>query len=79
VLQDYLVDKKCIGLVASRHTGRLAGKGTRGRKTFIDSDYKEVETAHVSTLHQIEMMTPLIEQHIKLFAQRTVTDLRRGS
>ena len=62
--KDYLVDKKGIDLPASRHTGRLAGKGTRGRKTFVDSAYEEVANVHFSVLHQIEMMTPFIEQHI---------------
>jgi hypothetical protein len=64
--QDYLVDKKSIGLVASRHTGRrLGGKGKR-RKTFIDSAYKEVGTAHFSVLHQIEMMALFIKQHLNI-------------
>ena len=49
--QVYLVDNKGIGLVASRHSGRLEGKGTRGRKTFTDSAYKEVASAHFSVLH----------------------------
>ena len=62
--QDYLVDNKGIGLVASRHSGRLEGKGTRGRKTFTDSAYKEVASAHFSVLHQLEVMTPFINQHI---------------
>ncbi|WVZ62297.1 hypothetical protein U9M48_012061 [Paspalum notatum var. saurae] len=62
--KDYLVDKKGISLPASRHTGRLSGKGTRGRKTFIDNAYEEVAKVHFSVLHQIEMMTPFVEQHI---------------
>ena len=49
--KDYLIDNKGIGLVASRHSGRLEGKGTRGRKTFTDSAYKEVASAHFSVLH----------------------------
>ncbi|WVZ94675.1 hypothetical protein U9M48_040540, partial [Paspalum notatum var. saurae] len=62
--KDYLFDKKGIGLPASRHTGRLSGKGTRGRKTFIDNAYEEVAKIHFSVLHEIEMMTPFVEQHV---------------
>ncbi|WVZ75912.1 hypothetical protein U9M48_023930 [Paspalum notatum var. saurae] len=58
--KDYLVDKKGIGLL------RLSRKGTRGRKTFIDNAYEEVAKVHFSVLHQIEMMTPFVEQHIAI-------------
>jgi hypothetical protein len=33
---DYIKDKRAIGLPESRHEGRLSGKGTIGRKRFID-------------------------------------------
>ena len=44
--QEYLKVQKGIGKPDSRHKGRLAGKGTSGRKLFIDHDYKEVSRAH---------------------------------
>ena len=34
--QEYLKVQKGIGKSDSRHKGRLAGKGTSGRKVFID-------------------------------------------
>ena len=46
--QEYLKVQKGIGKPDSRHKGRLAGKGTSGRKVFIDHDYKEVSRAHYS-------------------------------
>jgi hypothetical protein len=36
--QEYLKGKKAIGKPNSCHKGRLAGKGTRGQKVFIDED-----------------------------------------
>ena len=64
--QDYLVDKKGIGVIASRHTGKLEGKGTRGRKTFVDRAYHQVASSHFSVLHQLEIMSPFIEQHLNI-------------
>ena len=48
--QEYLKVQKGIGKLNSRHKGRLARKGTNGRKVFIDHDYKEVSLAHYSVL-----------------------------
>jgi hypothetical protein len=48
--QEYLKVQKGIGKLDSRHKGRLARKGTSGRKVFIDHDYKEVSQAHYSVL-----------------------------
>jgi len=48
--QDYLKNKKGIGLVASSYTGRLGGEGTRGKKIIVDKDYEEVGRAHHSVL-----------------------------
>jgi hypothetical protein len=40
--QEYLKVQREIGNPDSRHKGRLAGKGTSARKTFIDYKYEEV-------------------------------------
>jgi hypothetical protein len=40
--QEYLKGQRGIGKLDSHHKGRLAGKGTKGRKVFIDQDYNEV-------------------------------------
>ena len=55
--QDYLVDNKGIGLVASRHSGSLEGKGTRGRKTFIDSAY----TTTYYLFYDEIILSPIVE------------------
>jgi hypothetical protein len=47
--QEYLQVQRGIGKPDSRHKGRLSGKGTNGRKVFIDEDYKEVSRAHYSS------------------------------
>jgi hypothetical protein len=48
--QEYLKRQKGIGKPDSHHKSRLAGKGTRGRKVFIDKDYKEVSRVHYSVM-----------------------------
>ena len=60
------MDKKGIGVITSHHTGKLEGKGTRGRKTFVDRAYHKVASAHFSVLHQLEIMSPFIEQHLNI-------------
>ena len=54
--QEYLKVQREIGKPDSRHKGRLARKGTNGRKVFIDYDYKEVSQAHYSVLQSTELM-----------------------
>jgi hypothetical protein len=36
--QEYLKVQRGIGIPDSRYKGRLAGKGTNGRKVFIDRE-----------------------------------------
>ena len=66
--QDYLreEDRRALGLPVSRHKGRLAGKGSKGRKKFIDKEYTQVKEAHSYVLQYLSMMEPLIEKHIAL-------------
>ena len=54
--QEYLKVQKGIGKPNSRHKGRMAGKGTSGRKVFIDYDYKEMSRAHYSVLQSTQLM-----------------------
>ena len=64
--QEYLKGQKGIGNPDSRHKGWLAGKGTRGRKVFIDEDYKAVSQAHYSVMQSIELMEPYIDEHLAI-------------
>jgi len=63
--QDYLreEDRRALGLPVTRHKGRLAGKGSKGRKTFINKEYTQVEEAHSCVLQYLTMMEPFIEKH----------------
>ena len=58
--------QKGIGKPDSRHKGRLAGKGTGGRKVFIDHDYKEVSRAHYSVLQSTQLIQPYIDEHLAI-------------
>jgi hypothetical protein len=60
---DYIKVKRAIGLPESRHEGRLSGKGTIGRRRFIDEDNQQLEKAHASVLLQLAIVEPFIVQH----------------
>jgi hypothetical protein len=64
--QEYLEVQRGIGNPDSRHKGRLAGKGTSGRKTFIDYEYKEVSQAHYCVLQSTKLMQPYVDEHMAL-------------
>ena len=64
--QEYLKVQKGIGKPDSHHKGRLAGKGTSGRKVFINHDYKEVSRAHYSVLQSTQLMQPYIDEHLAI-------------
>ena len=66
--QDYLrvEDRRAVGLPMSRHKGRLAGKGSKGSKTFIDKEYTQVEEEHSSLLQYLTVVEPFVEKHIAL-------------
>jgi hypothetical protein len=61
---DYIKDGKSIGVLVSRHHGRLSGKGTKGQKSFVDVTYERAREAHFSIIHQLVVMGPYIEQHL---------------
>ena len=67
--QEYLKVHKGIGKPDYHHKDRLAGKGTSGRKVFIDHDYKEVSRAYYSVLQSTELMQPYIDEHLAIIMQ----------
>ena len=67
--QEYIKVQKGIGKPNSRHKGRLAGKGTSGRKTFIDYEYKEVSQAHYCVLQSTKLMQPYVDEHMALIME----------
>jgi hypothetical protein len=56
--QEYREVQRGIDNPDSRHKGRLARKGTSGRKTFIDYEYKEVSQAYYCVLQNTKLMQP---------------------
>jgi hypothetical protein len=49
----------------SQYEGRLTGKGTTRKKTFNDQSFERLREVHFSILHQLEIATPYIEQHLQ--------------
>jgi hypothetical protein len=67
--QEYLKVQSGIGNPDSHHKGRLAGKGTSGRKTFIDYEYEEVSQAHYCVLQGTKLMQPYVDEHMALIME----------
>jgi len=64
--QEYLKVQRGIGIPDCHYKGRLAGKGTNGRKIFIDNEYTEVSRAHYAVLVSTKLMEPYIDEHIEI-------------
>jgi hypothetical protein len=62
---DYIKDGKPIGVLVSRHHGRLFGEGSKGVKSIIDATYERVHEAHFSVMHQLAVMRPYIAKHVQ--------------
>jgi hypothetical protein len=69
--QEYLKGQKGIGKPDSLHQGRLARKGTRERKVFIDEDYKEVSRVHYSVMQSIELIKLYIDEHLAIIREES--------
>jgi hypothetical protein len=54
-----------IGVLVSRHHGRLSVKATKGEKSIIDATYERVCEAHFSIMHQLAVMRPYIKKHLQ--------------
>jgi hypothetical protein len=63
---DYVKDGKRICLPIPLHEGRLRGRERMGQKSFVDRDYNSVSEAHFSVLHQLEIATPYIKEHLSV-------------
>jgi hypothetical protein len=61
----YIKDGKPIGILVSRHHGRLSRKGIKGTKSIIDATYERVHEAHFSIMHQFAVMRPYVEWHLQ--------------
>ena len=59
----YYLDIKRVGVLESRHEGRLRGKGTMGEKYVIVDDHVSFRQAQFASLQQAEGVMPYIDKH----------------
>lgn len=62
---DYIPDLDPIGVPESRHEGRLSGKGTLGKKTYIGTGDDYFNKAHYTVLQNSSVVEPYVEVHKK--------------
>ncbi|XP_066354190.1 uncharacterized protein [Miscanthus floridulus] len=60
---DFIPDIAPIGVPESRHEGRLSGKGTLGKKTYIGMEDDYFNKAHYTVLQNSSLVHPYIEIH----------------
>ena len=61
---DIIPDLDSIGLPKSRYEGRLGGKGTLGKKTYISQGDDLFNKAHYTVLLNSIVVEPYIEEHM---------------
>ena len=59
---DFIDDLKPIGVPKSRYEGRLRGKGTLGKKSYVCPD-DSLKKAHYMVLQQSSLVDSYIEEH----------------
>ncbi|XP_066349638.1 uncharacterized protein [Miscanthus floridulus] len=60
---DFIPDIAPISVPESRHEGRLSGKGTLGKKTYIGMEDDYFNKAHYTVLQNSSLVHPYIEIH----------------
>ncbi|XP_039809627.1 uncharacterized protein LOC120673017, partial [Panicum virgatum] len=63
---DFIDDLKPIGVPESQYEGRLTGKGTLGKKSYVCTDDFSFKKAHYTVLQQSSLVDPYIEEHKKI-------------
>ena len=63
---DFIPDLDSIGVPKSRHEGRLSGKETLGKKTYIGTQDNYFNKAHYTVLQNSSLVDPYIETHKEL-------------
>ena len=63
---DFIDDLKPIGVAESLYEGRLNGKGTLGKKSYICTYDFSFKKAHYEVLQQSSLVDPYIEEHKKI-------------
>ena len=67
---DYIDDLKPIGVPGSRYEGRLNGKGTSGKKSYVCTDDVSFKKAHYAVLQQSSLVDLYIEEHKKILTSK---------
>jgi hypothetical protein len=67
---DFVDSVDSIGVLVSRHEGRLLGKGTIGRKACFSNDTDLFNKAHLAVLQQSTLVTPYIEEHKQIISSQ---------
>ena len=70
---DFINSINSIGVLVSRHEGRLQGKGTIGRKSSFSNDTNLFHKAHLSVLQQSYLVTPYIKEHKQILSSQNPT------
>ena len=60
---DFIPDIDPIGIPESWHEGRLSGKGTQGKKTYIGTESDYFNKAHYTVLQNSLLVDLYIEVH----------------
>ena len=63
---DFIDDLKPIGVPKSRYEGRLNGKDTLGKKSYVCTDDFSFKKAHYAVLQQSSLVDPYIEEYKKI-------------
>ena len=75
---DFIPDLDPIGVPESRHEGRLSGKGTLGKKTYIGTQDNYFNKAHYTVLQNSSLVDPYIETHKELLRSSFKGSLKLG-
>jgi hypothetical protein len=60
---DFIPDLNPIGVPKSQHEGRLSGKGTLGKKSYIGKEDDYFHKAHYTVLQNFSLVDSYIEVH----------------
>jgi len=60
---EFIHELDPIGVPESRHEGRLSGKGTLGKKTYIGTWDDYFNKAHYIVLQNLSMVEPYVTKH----------------
>ncbi|XP_039822138.1 uncharacterized protein LOC120684337, partial [Panicum virgatum] len=63
---DFIDDLKPIRVPELRYEGRLTGKGTLGKKSYVCTDDFSFKKAHYTVIQQSSLVDPYIEEHKKI-------------